>query len=590
MSSANQHRSKSGSSKKTRRPGGLGSDADASLDALAGRLHFSPESGRIWFDNRRMLLVDSFSMGALRNELIESVGVRHTRGLLTRMGYASGTRDAQLAQRLRPGGENFRDAFLAGPHLSAMEGLMLVEPVKETMDVAAGQFYGEYLWRDSSEGEIHVNSYGIGNEPVCWMQVGYASGFTSVFMGKPILFREVQCSGMGHEVCRVIGRPYEEWEDGEEDLKYFQSAPFVNQQVSEMTPVTGSFSPRSEAQQSMASSYKEMVGVSSRFNAACHMLNRVAPTDATVLFLGESGVGKEMFARTLHSISHRADGPFIPVNCAAIPDNLVESELFGVEKGAYTGAVTSRPGRFELADRGTLFLDEVTSLSQSAQGKLLRALQENEIERVGGTQLRRVDVRVVAATNLDLRDEVKEERFREDLFFRLNVFPIRIPPLRDRRDDIPLLMDTFLKRFDSKHGRSVTGFTERAIEALLAYQWPGNIRELENVIERGVIMAPANGPVDIPHLFTYDEELMAHTFRVNADGTLHSIAEKPPANEAETVERLLTNISATNSSIDSLQERLISEAMKQADGNVSKASRLLGISRSRLDYYLKKNN
>lgn len=184
--------------------------------------------------------------------------------------------------------------------------------------------------------------------------------------------------------------------------------------------------------------------MSAALRAAYHMLERVAATKAAVLFAGESGTGKELFANALHELSRRANKPFVAINCAAIPDTLVEAELFGVERGAYTGATSSRAGRFERASGGTLFLDEIASLSLVAQGKLLRAVQEGEIERVGGSNARSVDVRVVAATNVDLRAEVEARRFREDLFFRLNVFPIDLPPLRDRRDDIPLLMDHFL--------------------------------------------------------------------------------------------------------------------------------------------------
>ena len=218
------------------------------------------------------------------------------------------------------------------------------------------------------------------------------------------------------------------------------------------------------------------------------MVKKVAPTDATVLFLGESGVGKEIFSHNLHRLSKRAKGPFIAVNCAAIPEQLAESELFGVEKGGFTGATVSRPGRFERAHGGTLFLDEIGTLSFTAQGKLLRALQEGEIERVGDTQVRKVDVRVIAATNVNLRDAVRDGSFREDLYFRLNVFPVRVPPLRDRRDDIPLMMNWFMQRACKKHGKAITGFRERAVDALINYRWPGNVREMENMIERAVIL------------------------------------------------------------------------------------------------------
>ncbi len=553
-------------------------------ERLASRLRFSPRNGRIWLDQRRMVLLDAFALGALRAELIESRGIEYARGLLTRMGYAGGSRDAQLARRLYPDADQYEQALFAGPYLQALEGLADSEPVHVRVDVATGEFFGEYVWRDSAEGEIHVAHYGIGAQPVCWMQIGYASGYVSAFTGRAIVFREVQCCGMGHEFCRIVGKPADRWADADQDLRHFKPQPFVNQNVTAMQPPAGP-APRPEVAPDARSSYQEMVGVSARFNAACHMLNRVAPTNATVLFLGESGVGKEMFARALHRISGRADAPFVPLNCAAIPDTLIEAELFGVEKGAYTGAVTSRPGRFELAHGGTLFLDEVAELSPGAQAKLLRALQEGEIERVGGTGIRRVNVRVVAATNVDLRERVRAGGFREDLYFRLNVFPIRIPPLRERRDDLPLLMETFVKRYTQEHGRAVTGFSERAVEALLAHGWPGNIRELENAIERGVILAPEGGAIDVSHLFMHDEELRAQAFRVQDDGSLRhpgQDASRGGAAEPEVLAKLLRE----GRTLDDIGDLAIDEALRTAGGNVSAAARLLGITRARLDYRL----
>lgn len=578
----------------------------AEISDLASRLHFSPSDGRIWLDNRRMSLIDSYALGALRIELIESLGYEHARGMITRMGYACGTRDAQLAFKVRPPDKGILDTFMAGPQLHSLEGLVMVEPVKVDMDVDKGEFYGEFIWRDSSEGEVHINNYGVGAEPVCWMQVGYACGYASVFMGKPILFREIQCSAMGHTSCRIIGKPATQWDNAEQDLQHFRAQPFVNKRVVEMRPSSNNADndkPDHRSSQNPTTSlitedessptYSELVGISARFSATCHMVNRVANTNATVLFLGETGVGKELFARSLHRVSQRSDKPFIAVNCAAIPDNLIESELFGVEKGAFTGAVTSRPGRFELANDGTLFLDEVGTLSLAAQGKLLRAIQEREIERVGGTVTKRVNVRVCAATNEDMHNAVNEGRFREDLFFRLNIFPIRIPPLRERRDDIPLLMETFLKRFVSSHDRQVTGFSSRAVEGMLSYNWPGNIRELENVIERGVILAPENGSIDLCHLFTYGEKLNSSVFRLQTDGTLaqqsgddaDQMAEDDSSQLADNAANLLLE---TGRSLDELEDFLVNSAMEKSGGNVSAAARLLGITRSRMDHRLKK--
>src|SRR5262245_31105544 len=235
--------------------------------------------------------------------------------------------------------------------------------------------------------------------------------------------------------------------------------------------------------------FEQIVGRSPALAKVLAAVGRVAPTDATVLISGETGTGKELIARAVHSASRRRDRPLIKVNCAALPAGLVESELFGHEKGAFSGAVARRLGRFELADGGTLFLDEVGELPLDSQAKLLRALQEREFDRVGGTAPVKVDVRVIAATNRDLAAEVREKRFREDLQYRLNVFPVRLPPLRERRDDIPLLVHFLLGKFAPRVGRRVEGVTRETMRGLQEYPWPGNIRELENVLERAVILA-----------------------------------------------------------------------------------------------------
>ncbi len=233
----------------------------------------------------------------------------------------------------------------------------------------------------------------------------------------------------------------------------------------------------------------EMIGVSPAFRRMMTLVEQVADSSATVLIQGESGTGKELTARAIHNRSGRRDGPFVAVNCAALPETLLESELFGYEKGAFTGAAGRKEGRFELADGGTLFLDEVADLSPVTQPKILRVLQEGEFQRVGGTKTIRVDVRIVTATNQDLATLVREKRFREDLFYRLNVITIVAPPLRDRREDIPVLAQHFLRVYAAKNNRRLEGFSEEALSCLEAYAWPGNVRELENVVERAVVLA-----------------------------------------------------------------------------------------------------
>ena len=569
-----------------RRPtarGASGSTQSFQESELLARLKFSLKDGRLTLDNRRMLLLDAFSLGALRTELVDSLGIEAARGLLTRIGYASGIRDANSARRLYPDPEDYRRAYLASPLIAALEGLVRSDAVEVELDPSRRKFYAEFVWHNSTESETHVTNYGTGRTPVCWMQVGYACGFAAGFVGQPVVFREVQCTGMGHETCRAIGKPVDEWPDGEKDLANLSPRAFVNMNLALRAPPTRQRTQAAVPQQQVGASRAdrwEMVGISAAFSSACRALERVAGTDATVLFTGESGVGKELFARNLHRLSARHEPAFVAVNCGAIPNELVESELFGVERGAFTGAVTSRSGRFELADGGTLFLDEVGTLTIAAQAKLLRVLQEGEFERVGGLQTHRVDVRIVAATNIDLDAAVAAGKFREDLFYRLNVFPINVPALRERPDDIPLLMETFFKRYCERYQRKLAGFTPAAVEALMTHHWPGNIRELENVVERAVILAQDGESIQIEHLFRQLHTGHAASRVVKPDSP-HEFPTPDAASPSHPA-------AAENTTLDDIMNEAIDRTLRTTGGNVSAAARELGISRARLDYRLAK--
>ncbi|WP_197706419.1 sigma-54-dependent Fis family transcriptional regulator [Magnetospirillum sp. 15-1] len=541
------------------------------ISDLVSCLRFAPGDGRIWFDSERMNLIHVTTLGAMRDTLIDKVGEDTARGLITRMGYASGVRDAALARKVRQNG-SFRDAFLVGPQLHTLHGMVAVQPVHLEWNTEESSFYGEWIWSWSCDAEHHLAHFGVSDRPTCWLQLGYATGFTSAFTGCRVIYREVQCRAMGHPHCRIVGRQLEAWDPEEiaAELRALQPETFANR------PGTRSAIPVGMA---IDDPLVDVVGASQSFVSTCHMLQKVARTSATVLFLGETGVGKSLFARTLHQISNRADKPFVAVNCAAIPEGLVEAELFGVEKGAYTDAGQSRPGRFERANHGTLFLDEVGTLSPTAQAKLLRVLQERELERVGGTATVKIDVRIVAATNEDLLQAVKDGRFREDLLYRLNIFPVYLMPLRDRREDIPLLMDHLARQFCRVHGKHVSGFTNAAIDALHQYDYPGNIRELENLIERAVILVDDGLPIDIDHLFVGEDHLASVLLKIDAMGALHS---GTGGARADTLIENLLRIP-----YDDLEEGLITEAMRRAAGNASQAARLLGLKRSQVTYRLK---
>lgn len=555
------------------------------IDDLADRLRFSFKEGRIWLDTERATLIHLSTLTALRSELIDSVGGGKARGLLTRMGWGGGARDAALARKLKPHGK-FTDVLTVGPQLRNLQGVASPRPLRLEADVMAGTYYGEYVWADSFEVDAHISAYGLSDRPVCWLQSGYFSGYTSKLMGRTILFREIECRATGHAQCRVVGKPIAEWADQlggmDEDIEALKPEDFVNgfeEQYFRLHEL-----PTAQVRSGeLAGMPDTLVGVSSGFVAACHKLKKVAGTNATVLFQGETGVGKEVFAKTVHRISKRADKPFVAVNCSAIPENLIEAELFGVVKGAYTGSVASRPGRFERAHGGTLFLDEVGSLTQAVQIKLLRAIQEREIERVGDTRARKVDVRIVAATNVDLRQAVADGDFRMELLYRLDVFPLTLPPLRERRDDIPLLMDHFFQRYTKLHGKQVTGFTQRAVDGLYEYEYPGNVRELENLVERAVILCDDGAAIDLVHLFDREDLLLPVMLKLDRGGGVGK-----ESSSADLSDDALDRLMGEGVSMNDLESKMMARAVERAGGNLSEAARQLGLTRAQLAYRLER--
>jgi Nif-specific regulatory protein len=316
---------------------------------------------------------------------------------------------------------------------------------------------------------------------------------------------------------------------------------------------------------------ENIIGISPAIEEVFEIIDRVAPTKATVLLRGESGTGKELVARAIHFHSLRAGKPFIKMNCAALPDTLLESELFGYEKGAFTGAYESKKGRFELANEGTIFLDEIGEMSLSTQAKLLRVLQEKRFERLGGSKTIEVDVRIIAATNSDLEKGIKDKVFREDLYYRLNVVPIFLPPLRERKEDIPLLVEYFLTKFNNEHGKSLK-LTERAMEFMIGYNWPGNVRELENMIERAVIMTKGQ-LIDV-------NDIPLPVLVGGEPGKTIALHSKPVTSQNYKLDTMLEEIEKTK----------IIDALKKTGGIKAQAARMLGITQRQLGYKIKKYN
>jgi DNA-binding NtrC family response regulator len=310
--------------------------------------------------------------------------------------------------------------------------------------------------------------------------------------------------------------------------------------------------------------FDEIVSTSHAMEEVLNMAGRVAASNATVLLRGESGTGKELIAKAIHFHSPRASAPLVKVNCAALPETLLESELFGHEKGAYTGATARRIGRFEAADQGTLFLDEIGELTPGMQVKLLRVLQEREFERLGGNRTIKADVRVIAATNRDIERALKEGRFREDLYYRLNVVSVVIPPLRDRKEDVPVLVDFFIKKYSEENKKMISGISAETRDLLMRYAYPGNVRELENIVERAVVLAKQETITSA--------DLPIHVRTTASEGDLSSGKLRGSLNET----------------LDTLERGILLEALKEAGGVQTRAAARLGISERMLRYKLKK--
>jgi DNA-binding NtrC family response regulator len=472
---------------------------------LASLLDFRPDQGIIRLHEQRVVILSAAAMGLLRKELIDTLGLETARRLMLRFGYADGYHDA-VSLRGRSKWATPLEGLRAGAVLHRLEGIVRAEITKVEHDATSGRFEEEVFWHDSYAAEQHVHHYGKSDVPVCWSLTGYASGYVSACLGQEIYFRESECLAQGAAKCSVIGKDAASWADGLEALRAdFQSADLGPEVERVREAVHKRLQELERRERHVAKRERELnllrervarhaasqhfIAGSAAMQEVLELAGRVAPLDTTVLVYGESGTGKEFIVRLIHDQSPRATGPFVSINCAALTETLLESELFGHVRGAFTGAVRDKAGLFEVAGNGTLFLDEIGEVAPTVQAKLLRALQEREIRRVGAERNIKVDARVVAATNRDLRAAVDAGTFREDLYFRLGAFVITVPPLRERREDIPPLVHDFLGRAAARVKKDVKTVSADAMTALMNYRWPGNVRELEHAIERAVIVA-----------------------------------------------------------------------------------------------------
>lgn len=540
-------------------------EQNTDIQDLLDKIVFDSKHGQIWFDENRMLLMHTSMMGYLRKDLHQMLGLERTKHFFIRCGYQAGMRDAEVTSILRPN-LNEAEAFMAGPQMHGIRGMVQVDVNELRLSHDLKQFYADFNWLNSFEAEVHLSEFGPSEEPACWMLLGYACGYSSFVMGQTIIYQEIQCVAKGDECCRIIGKPLHEWENSDELIRFMSPDPVSDEIIAlqaEINELKKNIYTDAENDYALFNA----IGESAAYRKVCDLLIKAAGSKVAVLLQGETGVGKEAFARGIHENSQRNTSPFVAVNCACIPPDLIESELFGVEKGAFTGATQTRIGKFERADQGTIFLDEVIELSPRAQAALLRMLQEGEFERVGDTKTRKVDVRIVAATNEDLQQAVKDGRFRADLYYRLNIFPVMIPPLRERREDIPLLINHFLGRFENLYDKTLKGLSDKAKNFVMKYEWPGNIRELENLLERATLLTDHQQEIKLSSLFPQLDE-----------------QEQASSSDYDHVDALFTE----QFSLEKYEQQIIRTAMQKSGQNISEAARILGISRATLDYRLKK--
>lgn len=460
-------------------------------------LSFEPKGGVMGFGGQRAILLDAVALGLLRKELIETLGLTGARGVLTRFGYAHGWRTAESLREAFPW-DSEKEWQLAGGRLHMLQGMVVQDAAPKLRNDPDAPMVRK-VWRDSYEAEQHLLHIGQADEPVCWTLTGFASGYLTVCTGAEVYCIEDRCRGTGDSECHLVARTREQWGSEIEPHLPFYRKESVDAVLRDLTEALHRTEKRLRARRReiarLAGIAEDPSGLIARSEAMLKVLDfarRVAKVESAVIVTGESGVGKERIAKLIHDGSARSHRPFVAVNCGAIAETLLESELFGHARGSFTGADKDRAGLFEAASGGTLFLDEIGEIPLGMQVKLLRALQEKAVRRVGENHDRAVDVRIVAATNRNLADEVSTGRFREDLYYRLRVIELRIPPLRERTEDILPLARVFLEELSRQMGRKVVGFTPRAADQLVRHSWRGNVRELRNAVEHSVALCTGN--------------------------------------------------------------------------------------------------
>jgi len=519
-----------------------------------------PATGFPLLGSLRIMALGMGGLGRLNQDIIECLGWEKMRVLLKRFGYDSGLSHAAVIARLYEF-DDTREWFKAGSVMRSLAGLA----DEELRDIEFGPEFSKIhftgIWKASIESVIWQNLLGTTTEPICCILEGIASGYASAVLGTEVLVKEISCEAQGNSHCVFEGRTIAEWGLSPETFREQLKVADVKEELDQLKRALEKANRHIVSQKEVIRDLKQHVHQntdqdiifrSRSIKEVLIMAEKVAPTAASVLIQGESGTGKEVLAKIIHEQSGRKSAPFQAINCAALPANLLESELFGHVKGAFTGAEADKTGLFVEAGQGTIFLDEIGSLPLELQAKLLRVTQEKKVQPVGGTRFQSVQARIISATNQDLKEMTENAEFREDLFFRLSVFPIFLPPLKKRREDILPLARYFLNRAHPGH----EGFSPEAVRKLETYDWPGNIRELENWVEYAVILAGGAERIKPEHLPGPEPD------KQGRDPLFLAGQELPTVRE--------------------LERRYIDYILEKTGGNKTRAAEILGISISTL--------
>ncbi len=523
--------------------------------SISELIQFSP--GFVGLQGRRLLIHDLSSLGQFRKDLIETIGEDMARRILTRKGLFWGQADCAGMQRLFTW-DSKEELIKAVAELIKIIGFGYAEIIEISLEESSNALTMQLRCADSAEVEQHRNEFGKALAPICWVIVGYLSGYVSYCLGKNVYFSETKCQGAEASNCIFIGKDIDTWgNEFDTQLPFFLAADIqkrvqrLSMRIREQQRALNVHRKQLQASQVPAL----LSGVETKSKAFMNVLalsDRVASFDTTILITGETGTGKELLARHIHGISARKHHPFLAVNCSALPESLLENELFGHKAGSFTGAHSSEIGLFEAAEKGTIFLDEIGDISLSTQAKLLRVLQSKEIRPVGQMKPQHIDVRVISATNRDLDKLVSEGLFREDLLYRLRVLNIVVPPLRERTEDILPLARFFVSKLAKKYAILNLRLDPQTVDVLTRYFWPGNVRQLENALEHAAVLC--NDGVLTP------ETLPA---AINgADGTPINAVKVIPLEEIET--------------------QHIRSILKLTGGNRAETAKVLGISESTL--------